>query len=153
VSAAAALFANRSSAHANAVRTDVKHAPGLSNGQRATVVHLTGHAPGCAHLAIGDARRWRTFWNTDAARVMRGVLTRLKCAPGEIRLTAAANGDIEVTGARPIDADAPMALIFDGHSLEDLADALTALRRRGWMPPVVLSAALSPDPSAQGSAR
>lgn len=100
----------------------------MSSAKRHVSIHLTPFAPGVGAAAIGDKRRWMTFWSVAPARAMAELCHRLRVEPHDLVLAVAPDA-IELTGPSPaIDgARAPIALITYGLELGEIREALSTI--------------------------
>lgn len=108
-------------------------------------VHLTPFAPGCEKQAISSPRRNAAFYGKTLDQVLRATLRRCGVAPGAVRVEAEVSGDINLLAPVPPELVAlqssepgvpvPYAVIWEGAaSAAEVAQALEALRARGWTP-------------------
>lgn len=112
--------------------------------QRLHTVVLTDHAPGVFGLALNDPARLRTIWAQPLAVTLRATLRRLAADPATVTV-AAWGDDPALFGPVPGEAAAqPLAVLWAGATVADLAAALDVLRAAGWSPPATTPA---PAPS------
>lgn len=104
--------------------------PADLQADRSWTFHLTPAAPGCAGVSAGDARRNRMDALTPE-KAMRGLLSRLRIAPEQVRVQVDLNGDVEVL--RVIDAT-PLAYVWHGATAAELNQVLRFLLLDGWRP-------------------
>jgi hypothetical protein len=140
-----AELAPRGSPDARAARTPTPPASMIQ-------VHLTPYAPGCRDLATSHPKRWATFVGRPPARVIRALLTRLRRAPGDVRVRTddppLVVGDwADVDLMAEVDGVAvPVATICRGVTGAQAADILADLAKAGWRPRDILPASQSPKP-------
>jgi ribonucleotide monophosphatase NagD (HAD superfamily) len=114
--------------------------PGASDARAARAptpvqIHLTNQAHGCAKLGISDPRRWRTFYGKPQISVMRALLTRLRLAPGSVRIRDDDPPEFDVDLMAAVDGEwVPVAVICTGISAAEAKQLLQFLVDSDWKP-------------------
>ena len=100
-------------------------------------VHLTDFAPGCAGLAMGNPKRWRTLYGRTPAQALRATLVRLRLEPKAVQVCEVCanpkdSADIELRAAAPDKTLQPFAIFYDGVTADQARAALAAMVAEGW---------------------
>lgn len=115
-------------------------APASPAPQRCITVVLTDHVAGIEFLPLRHPDRLRVVWNRPLGRVVRAVLGRIGRAPGDLQ-AALWGDDPALFGAVSGEAaPRPMAVFWDGATVEGLTVALVDLAAAGWTPPAPIAA-------------
>lgn len=121
-------------------------APAGPSPQRCITVVLTDHVAGIDFLPLRHPDRLRVVWNRPLVRVLRAVLGRIGRPPGDLQ-AADWGDDPGLFG--PVSGEAaprPLAVFWDGATVETLTAALADLAAAGWTPPPPIAAADAANP-------
>lgn len=113
-------------------------APATPHPQRLYHLHLTPLAPGCIDLPISAPARNRLFGGRPLEPVVKAVLSRIERDPSEVTVDLYGSDPALCAPVRLPGEDRPrvlpLALIWDGAELDDIAHVIADLAARGWRP-------------------
>jgi len=103
----------------------------LQTEMRTVNANLTPFAPGYAPASVRDRARSQTFWERPLRGIIRAILTRLKRVPSTVPVETDARGDPVLSGEVDPYGRAPLAFLWEGLTVPEIANALGKLARRG----------------------